>query len=50
MFSLLFVCLFVNNFAQRTSERICMKFSGKVGNGTVNKWLNFGGDPDPDTA
>ena len=22
-----------------------MKFSRKVGNGTVNKWLNFGGDP-----
>ena len=23
-----------------------MKFSGKVGNGPTNKWLNFGGDPD----
>jgi len=23
-----------------------MKFSGKVGNGPVNKCLNFGGDPD----
>jgi len=23
-----------------------MKFSGKVGNGPVNKSLNFGGDPD----
>jgi len=23
-----------------------MKFSGKVGNGPMNKWLNFGGDPD----
>jgi len=22
-----------------------MKFFGKVGNGPVNKWLNFGGDP-----
>jgi len=21
-----------------------MKYSGKVGNGPVNKWLNFGGD------
>ena len=30
------------------SERICMKFSGKVGNGPMNKWLNFGGDPDTD--
>ena len=28
-----------------------MKFSGKVGNGPMNKLLNFGGDPDtnPDT-
>jgi len=23
-----------------------MKFSGKVDNGSMNKWLNFGGDPD----
>ena len=23
-----------------------MKFSGKVGYGPVNNWLNFGGDPD----
>jgi len=23
-----------------------MKFSGKVGNGPVKKWLNFGGDLD----
>jgi len=22
-----------------------MKFSGKVSNGPVNKWLNFGSDP-----
>jgi len=25
---------------------ICMKFSGKVGNGPLNKRLNFSGDPD----
>jgi len=25
-----------------------MKFSGKVGNRPMNKWLNFGGDPDLD--
>ena len=31
----------------KTSQRICMKFSGKVGNGPMNKWLNFDGDPDP---
>ena len=30
----------------KTSERIYMKFLEKVGNGPVNKWLNFGGDPD----
>ena len=31
-------CLFVRLlFAQKTSERICMKFSGKVGNGPMNK-------------
>jgi len=39
------VCLFVSNFAQKTSKRICMKFSGTVGNGPMNKWLNFGGYP-----
>ena len=27
-----------------------MKFSGKVGNGPANKWLNFGGDPVRDTG
>jgi len=25
-----------------------MKFSGKVGNGPLNKWLTFGGNPDTD--
>jgi len=25
-----------------------MKFSGKVGNEPVNKWLNLGGNPDTD--
>jgi len=47
---LVVVCLSVylsdRNFAQKTSERICMKFSGKVGNVPVNICLNFGGDPD----
>ena len=34
---------------QKTSERICVKFSGKVGSGPVNKCLNFGGgNPDLD--
>jgi len=31
---------------RKTPERICMKFSEKIGNGPMNKWLNFGGDPD----
>ena len=30
----------------RTSELICMKFSGKVGNWPSNRWLNSGGDLD----
>ena len=37
MFSSLFVCLSL-------SEPICMIFSGKVGSGPLNEWLNFGGD------
>jgi len=45
MFSSLFDCLSVSNFCAKTAERICMKFSGKVGNGPGNNWLNFGGDP-----
>jgi len=47
----LYVCLFVCLLAtlrKKTSERICMKFSEKVGNRPMNKLLNFGGDPDPD--
>jgi len=39
MFLSLFVCFSL-------SRRICLKFSRKVGNGSTNKWLNFGGDPD----
>jgi len=31
----------------KSSKWICMKFSGKVGNGPWNKWLNFGGSPGP---
>ena len=46
IFLSLFVCLSVSNFAQKTSKRICVKFSGKVGDGSVNKRLNFGGHPD----
>jgi len=44
MFSLLFICLSVINFAKKTSKQMCMKFSGKVGNGPMNKLLNFGGN------
>jgi len=35
------VCLFVS-----LSEPICIIFSGKVGSGQLNEWLNFGGDLD----
>ena len=43
----LFVCLFdCYQLCTKTSERICMKFLGKVGNWPLNKLLNFGGDPD----
>jgi len=41
------VCLFdCQQLCTTTSERTCMKFSGKIGNGPMNKWLHFGGDPD----
>ena len=42
------VCLFVCLLAtlRKTSERIYIKFSGKVGNGPMNNWLNCDGDPD----
>jgi len=39
------VCLFATLLCTTTSERICMKFSWKVSNGPLNKWLNFSGDP-----
>jgi len=38
------ICLFF--CCAKTSKRICMKFSGKVGNWPLSKWLNFGGNPD----
>jgi len=44
-------CLVIKLFfliisAKKTLARICMKFSGKVGNGPMNKWLNFSDDLD----
>jgi len=44
MFLSLFVCLLAT--LHKTPERICMRFAGKVGNGPVNKWLNFSGGLD----
>jgi len=43
----LFVCLSVCLLAilHKNSQRICMKFSWKFGNGPLTKWLNFGDDP-----
>jgi len=48
MFSSLFVCLSLCQLAtlRKNFQRIYFKFSRKVGNGPVNKRLNFGGDPD----
>jgi len=43
MFSSLFVQY---QLCAKTSKRICIRFSVKVGNGPVNKRLNFGGDQD----
>jgi len=41
------VCLSVcQQLRTKTSDRICVKFFKKVGNGPVDKCLNFGGDPD----
>jgi len=47
----LFVCLLATlrkNFPTETSKWIGVKFLGNVGNGPMNKWLNFGGDLDLD--
>ena len=43
--SCLFVCLSVNDFVQKSYQRISMKFSGSVGGpggGTRNNPLDFG--------
>ena len=44
----LFVCLCVSLLAtlRKNFERICVKFSEKVGNWPMKKKLYFGGDPD----
>jgi len=39
------VCLLAT-LCKKTLEQICMKFSGKAGNGTMNKLLHFGGNQD----
>ena len=44
MYVIVVVCLLATLL--KNFERICTKFSGKVGNGPVNIRLNFGGDPD----
>jgi len=49
MFSSLFVCLSVYLLAtlcKNFQTDFWVTFSGKVGNGPVNRWLNFGADPD----
>ena len=43
-YAVVVLCVF-EQLCAKISKRICMKFSGKVGNGTVSKSLNFGGNP-----
>jgi len=44
-------CLFVcQQLCAKTSEQICMKFSGMDGNGPLNKRLNFGGEPNHEST
>ena len=45
MFSSLFVCFSVSNFAENWGTDFHEIFK-EGGNAPVNKWLNFGGDPD----
>ena len=47
MFSSLFVCLSVGNFAQKLPNGFAWNFQGKLAmTEPLNKWLNFGGDTD----
>jgi len=46
MFSSLFVCLSACLFAQKLPNAFAWHFQGRLAMGPVNKWLNFGGDPD----
>ena len=42
-----FVCLSVcQQDNSKSYGRICLKFSGNVGNGKNYQWFNFGGDPE----
>ena len=43
MFSSLFFCSSVSNFAQKLPNGFAWNFQGRL---TMNKWLKFGGDPD----
>ena len=48
VFSSLFVCFCASNFAQKNFRNDLHEFFlGKVGNGPLNKRLNFGGDLEP---
>jgi len=46
MFSSLFVCLFVSNFAQKLPNGFAWNFQAKLAMGKWTKWLDFSGDPD----
>ena len=40
------VCLSVSNFAQKLQNGFAWKFQGRLAVGSMNKWLNFGGNLD----
>jgi len=46
MFSSLFVCLFVSNFAQKLLNGFARNFQRRLANGPMNIRVNFDGNPD----
>ena len=44
------VCVSVNSFTKKITERICMKFGVWFRHGVRKKRLTFGGDPDLDST
>jgi len=46
VFSSLFVCLSLSNFVQKLPNGFAWNFQGRLAIDQLNKWLNFGRDPD----